>query len=111
MCNFIGIEYLVALALIINNKEEISLAELNEYGVKITKVIKDRKINAVFLFSSKYAIEMVRNYSDCFEWKEEESVLRRKKNVSNDDLISKFLDYLSTDVLLAAQATKGANAA
>ena len=109
MCNFIGIEYLVALALIINNKEEISLAELNEYGVKITKIIKDRKINAVFLFSSKYAIDMVRNYSDCFEWKEEESVLRRI--VSNDVLISKFLDYLSTDVLLAAQATKDSHAA
>ncbi len=109
MCNFIGIEYLVALALIINNKEEISLAELNEYGVKITKIIKDRKINAVFLFSSKYAIDMVRNYSDCFEWKEEESVLRRI--VSNDVLISKFLDYLSTDVLLAAQETRDTNAA
>ena len=109
MCNFIGIEYLVALALIINNKEEISLAELNEYGMKITKIIKDRKINAVFLFSSKYAIDMVRNYSDCFEWKEEESVLRRI--VSNDVLISKFLDYLSTDVLLAAQETRNTNAA
>lgn len=109
MCNFIGIEYLVALALIINNKEEISLAELNEYGVKITKVIKDRKINAVFLFSNKYAIDMVRNYEDCFEWKDEENTLRRK--VSPDVLISKFLDYLSTDVLLAAQATKDSHAA
>lgn len=109
MCNFIGIEYLVALALIINNKEEISLAELNEYGVKITKVIKDRNINAIFLFSNKYAIDMVRNYSDCFEWKDEETILRRK--VSNDVLISKFLDYLSTDVLLAAQETRNTNAA
>ena len=107
MCNFIGIEYLVALALIINDKEEISLADLNEYGVKITKVIKDREINAVFLFSDKYAIDMVRNYSDCFEWKEEEPVLRRK--VSKDDLISRFLDHLSTDVLLAAQETRNAN--
>ena len=104
MCNFIGIEYLVALALIINDKEEISLAELNEYGVKITKIIKDRDINAVFLFSDKYAIDMVRNYADCFEWKEDETTLRRK--VDNDTLISKFLDYLSTDVLLAAQETK-----
>ena len=77
--------------------------------MKITKIIKDRKINAVFLFSSKYAIDMVRNYSDCFEWKEEESVLRRI--VSNDVLISKFLDYLSTDVLLAAQETRDTNAA
>ncbi len=109
MCNFIGIEYLVALALIINNKEEISLAELNEYGVKITKVIKDRKINAVFLFSSKYAIDMVRNYADCFAWNDEKNTLRRK--VSSDVLISKFLDYLSTDVLLAAQETKDTDAA
>ncbi len=101
MCNFINIEYLVALALIINNKEEISFAELNEYRVKITKVIKEHKINAVFLFSSKYAIDMVRNYEDCFEWKAEENTIHRK--VSPDILISKFLDYLSTDVLMAAQ--------
>ena len=47
--------------------------------------------------------------SACFEWKEEESVLRRI--VSNDVLISKFLDYLSTDVLLAAQETRDTNAA
>lgn len=108
MCNFIGIEYLVALALIINNKDQISLTELNEYGVKITKVIKDKHINAVFLFSSKYAIDMVRNYSDCFEWNEDETVLRRVGD-NNDKLISKFLDYLSTDVLLAAQETRNAN--
>lgn len=108
MCNFIGIEYLVALALIIKNQEDISLAELNEYGVKITKIIKERNINAVFLFSSKYAIDMVRNYADCFEWIDEETTLHKK--VSNDVLISKFLDYLSTDVLLAAQQTRTANA-
>ena len=105
MCNFISIEYLVALALIINNKEEISLAELNEYRVKITQVIEEYKVNAVFLFSSKYAIDMVRNYEDCFEWKDEETIIRRK--VSPDILISKFLDYMSTDVLMAAQATMG----
>ena len=106
MYNFISIEYLVALALIVNNKEEISLAELNEYRVKITKVIKEHKVNAVFLFSSKYAIDMVRNYEDCFEWKAEENTIRRK--VSPDILISKFLDYLSTDVLMAAQDLKAA---
>ena len=101
MYNFISIEYLVALALIVNNKEEISLAELNEYRVKITEVIEEHKINAVFLFSSKDAIDMVQNYEDCFEWKAEEYTIRRK--VSPDILISKFLDYLSTDVLMAVQ--------
>lgn len=51
---------------------------------------------------------MVRNYADCFEWIDEETTLHKK--VSNDVLISKFLDYLSTDVLLAAQQTRTANA-
>lgn len=33
-------------------------------SVKITKIIKERNINAVFFFSSKYAIDMARNYAD-----------------------------------------------
>ncbi len=100
MTKFIGMEYLVALALIQQDKEEISLADLNRFRVKVVKAFKDNEITSVFLFSDNYAMELVRNYSDCFELINNDAILRRK--VSNDVLISRFLAYLSNDVLKAA---------
>lgn len=100
MTKFIGMEYLVALALIQSNKEEISLTELNLFRVKVVKAFKNSEISSVFLFSDNYAMDLVRNYSDCFELINNDSVLRRK--VSNEVLISRFLAYLSNDVLRAA---------
>jgi hypothetical protein len=100
MTKFIGMEYLVALALIQQDKEEISLADLNQFRVKVVKAFKDNEITSVFLFSDNYAMELVRNYSDCFELINNDAILRRK--VSNDVLISRFLAYLSNDVLKAA---------
>ncbi len=100
MIKFIGMEYLAALALIQLEKEEISLAELNRFRINVVKAFKDKEITSVFLFSDNYAMELVRNYSDCFELINNDTVLRRK--VSNDILISKFLAYLSNDVLKAA---------
>lgn len=93
-------EYLAALALIQQDKEEISLADLNQFRVNVVKVLKEKEITSVFLFSDNYAMELVRNYSDCFELINNDTVLRRK--VSNDVLISRFLAYLSNDVLKAA---------
>lgn len=100
MTKFIGMEYLVALALIKLGKKEISLAELNKFRVNVVKAFKDKEITSVFLFSDNYAMELVRNYSDCFELVSNDTVLRRK--VSNDVLISRFLAYLSNDILKAA---------
>lgn len=100
MTKFIGMEYLAALALIRLDKKEISLAELNQFRVNVVKAFQDNEITSVFLFSDNYAMELVRNYSDCFELINNDSVLRRK--VSNDVLISRFLAYLSNDVLKAA---------
>ncbi|MCQ2097656.1 MAG: hypothetical protein MJY87_06915 [Fibrobacter sp.] len=107
MCNFIGIEYLAALALIVEGKKDISLSDLNNYGIEVMKVFKQDHIDAVFLFSSKYAFDMVQNYSDCFELIENDTILHLKG--TNEDLISKFLAYLSADVLAAAQKVKAAN--
>lgn len=93
-------EYLAALALIQEGKEEISLSELNHFRVKVVKAFKNNEISSVFLFSDNYAMELVRNYSDCFELINNDSVLRRK--VPSEVLISRFLAYLSNDVLRAA---------
>ena len=67
MVRFIGMEYLAALALIKLNKEEISLSELNDFRINVIKALEDNQISSVFLFSDNYAVELVRNYSDCFE--------------------------------------------
>lgn len=104
MCNFIGMEYLAALALIREDIEEISLSKLNEYGINVMKTLEENEIDAVFLFSDKYALELVRNYSDCFELVNNDTTLKRK--VSKEDLISKFIAYLSTDTLLAVSKMK-----
>ena len=93
-------EYLVALALIKMDREEISLTELNNFRVNVIKSFKEKNLTSVFLFSDNYAINLVRNYSDCFELVNNDSVLRRK--VSKDSLISRFLSYLSNDILTAA---------
>lgn len=104
MTTFIGMEYLAALALIRQDKEEISLADLNQFRVNVVKAFRQNDISSVFLFSDNYAMELVRNYSDCFELIGNGSVLRRK--VSNDVLISRFLAYLSNDILRAVYGTK-----
>lgn len=100
MTKFIGMEYLAALALIKLGREEISLAELNRFRVNVIKAFKDKEITSVFLFSDNYAMELVRNYSDCFELVNNDTVLKRI--VSEEVLISRFLAYLSNDILKAA---------
>lgn len=104
MCNFIGMEYLAALALIEDDVSEISLSDLNNYGIKVMKTLEENSIDSIFLFSDKYALELVRNYSDCFELTNNDTVLRRK--VDRDILISKFVAYLSTDTLVAVSKMK-----
>lgn len=103
MVEFIGMEYLVALALIKMDKEEISLTELNNFRVNVVKSFKKNNLTSVFLFSDNYAINLVRNYSDCFELVNNDTVLRRK--VSKEILISRFIVYLSNDILRAAFKT------
>ena len=45
MCNFIGMEYLAALALIKEDVNEISLSDLNNYGINIMKTFEENKVN------------------------------------------------------------------
>ncbi|MDD7459553.1 MAG: hypothetical protein PUJ82_05920 [Spirochaetales bacterium] len=104
MCNFIGMEYLAALALIKEDVNEISLSDLNNYGINIMKTFEENKVNSVFLFSDKYALDLVRNYSECFELVKNDTVLRRKAPV--EVLISKFIAYLSNDTLMALSKVK-----
>ncbi len=104
MCKFIGIEYFVAIAMIQLDKIEISLSDLNKYGISVMRSFKENQIDAVVLYSEKYASELVKDYSDCFILTCDGTVLKRI--VSNDVLISKFLAYISTDLIVEIAQNK-----
>lgn len=108
MMNFIKFEYLVACAMYTYNTQCITLNDLNEYRIKLEDEFKKRNINAMFLFSSKYAEECVYDNADVFEFICDGTAIRRKDEVSIDDLVSKYLSYMSNDDLLAVTAVKNA---
>ena len=99
MCRFIGMEYLAAAAFIALDKEDVTLDELSQYGINVTKILEDSHISTVILCSEHYALEMVRNFSDCFEFINDDSTLHLK--VAKDILIARFLAYMSKDLLSA----------
>lgn len=106
MTNFIGIEYLAALALIKMGKSEISLSELDKFRVNVVKSFEENKISSIFLFSENYVLDMVRNYSDCFELDDNGEILKLK--VEPATLVAKFVAYLSNDIIEAAYSAKEA---
>ena len=74
MCTFIGIESLVANALIelfdYNNTREISFDTLVEYGMKVIQIYqRETGEEAILLLSEKYQIDMIENYADFFDIK------------------------------------------
>ena len=91
-------EYLVSLAMITLKINEISLCKLNGYCEKLNGLLKLNNINAHFLFSNKYAYNMIYNYEDCFELNEDTYVIKSK--ISYDNLVSRFVSYLPTNILL-----------
>jgi ribosomal protein S17E len=105
MCKFIGMEYLAASALINIYKKkkikEVSFKMLNEYGISIMKEFIEKKISVIILFSNIYASNLVRDYSECFdlEFKKEDYYLILKDEIQTDDLLNRFLGYLSVDIL------------
>ena len=65
----------------------------------MTKILEDSHISNVILCSEHYALEKVRNFSDCFEFINDDSTLHLK--VAKDILIARFLAYMSKDLLSA----------
>ena len=106
MTNFIKFEYLVACAMYTYNTQCITMHDLNEYRIKLETEFKKRSIDALFLFSSKYAEECVYENSNVFELMCNGTAIRRNDEVSIEDLITKYLSYLSVDDLLAVSTVK-----
>lgn len=108
MCKFIGIEDLVANALIElienNDSRVVSFDQLNKYGAVIVKILRENNEEAILLVNKHYTTDLIRNYTDFFEiidLDSENPSIVLKNNKSVDDLRNTFRAFMSIDMLLA----------
>lgn len=107
MCMYIGIEDLVANALIElvekSQKNEVLFSTLNEYGATVIKILLENDKKAVLILSDEDTHEFLNDYTDFFELfsNGEEDGIRLKTSVTVDQLWRKFRSYLSLDVIKA----------
>lgn len=107
MCIYIGIEDLVANALIElvekSAEREVLFKQLDEYGAQVIKYLNDKEEQAVLVLSKERTNEFLHDYSDYFELfsRGMDEGIRLKENVSVSELWEKFRGYLSVDVMLA----------
>lgn len=107
MCIYIGIEDLVANALIElvekSGKREVMFRELNAYGALVVKYLNEKKEQAVLVMSKERTNAFLHDYSKFFELfsRDIEEGIRLKEGVSVEQLWETFRGYLSIDVMMA----------
>lgn len=107
MCFYIGIEDLVANALIEvlkkGDKRFLTYNEIENYGAEVVRILKENGEKAVLILSRDNTEALFRNYSDFFEESEQDGKLgiSLKSEKRTEDLIQQFRGYLALDVLLA----------
>lgn len=107
MCIYIGIEDLVANALIElvekSERREVLFKQLDEYGAKVIKYLNDKQEQAVLVLSKERTSDFLHDYSNYFELFSNgiDEGIRLKEEVSVGQLWEKFRGYLSVDVMLA----------
>lgn len=107
MCIYIGIEDLVANALIElvekSEKRDVLFKQLDEYGAQVIKYLNDKQEQAVLVLSKERTNDFLYDYSDYFELFSSgiDEGIRLKEGVSVSQLWEKFRGYLSVDVMLA----------
>ena len=107
MCYYIGIEDLVANALIEKLKSSdsrfITYRDIENYGAKVIKLLNEKGEKALLILSRQGTNNMLRDYSDFFEEKEEEGYkgIELKSGKTKEELIDEFRRYLPLDILLA----------
>ena len=115
MCIYIGIEDLVANALIElmehSEKREVLFKDLDAYGAMVVKFLNDKQEEAVLILSKERTNDFLHDYSEYFELfsQGKEEGIRLKEGVPVDALWEKFRGYLSVDVMMAfmnAEAVK-----
>lgn len=109
---YIGIEYLVANALIqlVEEKEqrEVLFKELDEYGARVIDVLnRDGETKAILLVSRESQMAMLTDYTDMFEPFERDGAqgIRLKEGVSTTQLWKRFCVSLSLRVIEAFQSS------
>lgn len=109
MCKFIGIEDLVANALIEliekHDCRKIRMTDLMNYGAVVVRYLREKKQEeVVLLISKKYTNEAIRNYSDFFELEMQDDgdeYILLKDEKTAQDLRDHFRAYLSVNELIA----------
>lgn len=107
MCFYIGIEDLVANALIEvlekGSRRFLTYDEIENYGAQVVRILNEKGEKAVLILSRDNTNALFRNYSEFFEEAEQSGkagiLLKEEKEV--EDLIEQFRGYLAFDVLLA----------
>jgi len=116
MCMFIGIESLVANALIElfekTEKREVDFETLYKYGMRVVRYLEKQGEEAILLLSEKYQLDMVEKYSEYFDvelYSSEKGVFRLKENVKIDDLKNYYRWTMSIKAIkafMSAEAIK-----
>jgi len=107
MCYYIGIEDLVANALIElvekTGKREVHFETLNKYGEIIIRQLNSESREAVFIFSKEKTNGFFHDCSDYFTLRESTTgtVILLNDNVSTDVLRARFRVNLAFDLLKA----------
>ena len=107
MCIYIGIEDLVANALIelMENfeKREVLFKELDDYGAMVVKYLNEKKEQAVLVLSKEHTNEFLHDYSEYFELFTRGAAegIRLKEGITVNQLWESFRGYLSVEVMLA----------
>lgn len=107
MCIYIGIEDLVANALIelVEKKQqrEVLFKDLDKYGATVVKLLNDKDEQAVLILSKERTNEFLHDYTEYFELFTNglEEGIRLKDGVDINDIWIKFRSYLSAKVMLA----------
>ncbi len=105
MCIYIGIEDLVANALIElmekSQKRSVLFKDLDNYGACVIKLLNEKGEQAVLLLSKQRTNEFLHDYSDYFELLDVDGDegIQLCEGVSTEQLWEKFRGYLSIDVM------------
>ncbi len=116
MCVYIGIEDLVANALIelLEKKKcrKVYFKELDEYGALVIKYLNERNEQAVLLLSKERTNVFLHDYSAFFEpfSDKEADGIKLKENVDAVTLWKQFRSYLSVDVMMAFMSKEAVSA-
>lgn len=107
MCMYIGIEDLVANAIIElvekSQRNEVLFSEINRYGATVVQILSENDNKAILILSRERTSAFLNDYSDFFELYTNgtEEGIRLKENISVSQLWEKFRGYLSIDVMMA----------